>query len=112
MQKIRKTRKTARRRRKLNLFNFSMVLLVAAGLAYLCSSLFLRSYNNELSTRIQQRNSETAVLQTQNDAVAVDIQTLEKKERVDQIASSDGMTSDSNSVITISASTDQATSGD
>ena len=100
MQKIRKTRKTARRRRKLNLFNFSMVLLVAAGLAYLCSSLFLRSYNNELSTRIQ------------NDAVAVDIQTLEKKERVDQIASSDGMTSDSNSVITISASTDQAASGD
>ena len=73
---------------------------------FFVSALFCRSYNNSLSTKIQKTNTQITALETENDAMQVDIQTLANRDRVNTIASDAGMSTDSDSVITISAADD------
>lgn len=103
MTAIRKTRKSVRARRKVKMLNFAIGLTLGSGLVFLLCSLFLRSYNNELSTKAQEISSQIAVLETQNDAVRIDIQTLGNYNRVEEIAAADGMSMNPNNIITISA---------
>lgn len=85
------------------MLNFAIGLTLGSGLVFLLCSLFLRSYNNELSTKAQEISSQIAVLETQNDAVRIDIQTLGNYNRVEEIAAADGMSMNPNNIITISA---------
>ena len=85
--------------------NAAILCLMVSTFLYVLSSLFLRTYNNSLSTQAQEVSAKISTLQTQNDAMQVDINTLSKRDRVSQIASSDGMTNDSNNVISISTTT-------
>ena len=96
----RKTRKTKATKR-VRVETLSIFVLLISSFLYVSTSLFLRSYNNSLSTKTQEISAKISTLQTQND----DINTLSKRDRVNQIASGDGMTSDSNNVISISATT-------
>lgn len=100
----RKTRKTKATKR-VRVETLSIFVLLISSFLYVATSLFLRSYNNSLSTKTQEISAKISTLQTQNDAMQVDINTLSKRDRVNQIASGDGMTSDSNNVISISATT-------
>ena len=104
MKKIsnKKIRKTTKAKRKIRFEAAATIIFMISSLFYVCSSLFLRSYNNSLSTKAQEISAEIVTLQTQNDAMQVDINTLSKRDRVNQIAEEDGMTSDSNNVISIS----------
>ena len=92
-----------KKRKKLDLLTFTVVLFFFSMVLYLGSSLFLRSYNNELSSRKQQINSEIAVLETQNDAIEVEISQLASAERVDEIAANNGMTRNQDAIITITS---------
>jgi|GEM_PF-202664 len=98
-QMKKKTKKKAKK--SLKLYSFSGILLLCSAFLYLCSSLFLRSYNNALSTQKQKIDSEIAVIETQNDAITVEIQTLSTKERIDEVALSSGMSVDQNNIITV-----------
>ncbi len=99
------TKKVVKKRRKLNLVRFSLTVFGISTIAFLFSTLFLRSYNNSLSTQKQSIDSQIATIETQNDAVKVEIQTLSSSDRVDEIAAGDGMSRNQNNVITISDET-------
>lgn len=104
--KSRQTKNVKKKKNRLDLLSISInILLVAAGLFFI-SALFCNSYNNSLSTKIQKINAQITALETENDAMQVDIQTLANRDRVNTIASDAGMSSDSDSVITISAADD------
>ena len=95
-------------KKSLKTLKFSVTLFLFSALLYLASSLFLRSYNNELSSRKQQITSEIAVLETQNDAIEVEISQLASAERVDEIAANNGMTRNQDAIITITGDTTES----
>lgn len=68
---------------------------------FVASSLFLGNVNNALATKIQQVQTETANLQLQNDAVAVEIQQLGVSNRINEIASANGMVRNQGNIITV-----------
>lgn len=88
-------------KRSFALFNFTIVLFSFSVLLYLTSALFLRSYNNSISTRAQELSQEIATLELQNDAVEVEIAQLASADRIDEIASNNGLTRNSGNVISI-----------
>lgn len=94
--------KKAPKKRRLNFARFSVSIFFLTAVAYLFCTLFLRSYNNSLSTKKQSIDSQIATIETQNDAVKVEIQTLSSSDRVDEIAAGDGMSRNQSNVITIS----------
>lgn len=98
------TKKRIKKKRRINLFGFSLVVFFMSAILSLFCTLFLRSYNNSLSTQKQSIDSQIATIETQNDAVKVEIQTLSSSDRVDEIAAGDGMSRNQSNIITISDS--------
>ena len=94
---VRRKRKT----RRIKLHGFTVILFFISTTLYLLSSLFLRSYNNNLSTMAQEINEQIAVIELQNDAVRVEINQLASSDRIDQIASANGLNNNQDSIITI-----------
>lgn len=90
-----------KRKRKFGLSQFATTFLFFSAIAYVVSALFLRSYNNNLSTKKQQIDAQIAQLQVQNDAVAVEVNTLNNRDRVNSIASDDGLSMDQSNIVTI-----------
>lgn len=78
-----------------------MLLFVVSLFAAMASSLFLRSYNNALTMRVQSTEDEIATLKAENDAYKVAIQDLSNKERVLSIAEMEGMAMNQGNVVTI-----------
>lgn len=103
----RNVKKHHRKKQKLNIFRFSTMMMSVFGILFLISSLTFKSINNGLSTQIQEITNQITTLETANDAIQVDIQTLANRERVNTIAGSDGMKSESDNVITISQADSQ-----
>lgn len=95
------TVKKKTKKRRIDMFHISISFFSISLLAALISTLFLRSYNNSLSTQKQSIDSQIATIQTQNDAVKVEIQTLSSSDRVDEIAAGSGMSRNQSNVITI-----------
>ena len=79
------------------------VLLFAcfAVIVWLFSTLFLRSYNINLSMEQQQIASKISALQVENDAIRVEIQSLNSRERVTNIASDAGLEVNQNNIVTV-----------
>ncbi len=98
------TKKRTKKKRKINLAGFSVAVFFMSAILSLFCTLFLRSYNNSLSTQKQSIDSQIATIETQNDAVKVEIQTLSSSDRVDEIAAGDGMSRNQSNIITISDS--------
>ena len=94
-----------KRKKKIVLTKFAVTLFIFSSLLYLSSALFLRTYNNGLSSKKQAIESEIAKLETQNDAIKVVIQTLSTRDRVDYIAEENGLELDQGNIITITATT-------
>ncbi|NCB33003.1 MAG: hypothetical protein EOM64_03815 [Erysipelotrichia bacterium] len=97
-----------KRKKQLKLVSFAVSFFLFSAVSYLGSALFLRTYNNALSTEKQSIESKIADLQTQNDAVKVEIRTLSTRDRVDTIASDNGLSLDQNNIITITATDDSS----
>ena len=98
MAKIVKRKKTKRR---IRLPGFICIMFLFSMTLYLLTSLFLRSYNNNLSTMAQEINEQIAVIELQNDAVRVEINQLASSDRIDQIAAASGLNNNQHSIITI-----------
>ncbi|MBO7703920.1 MAG: hypothetical protein J6S26_05690 [Solobacterium sp.] len=90
-----------KKKKKLKLINFAVVFFLTSSLLYLGSTLFLRTYNNSLSSRKQEIEAKITELQVANDAVAVEVNTLNNRERVNTIASDKGLRLEQNNIITI-----------
>ena len=98
MARIVKTKKT---KKAFQLQNFALMLLLFSSALYLASSLFLRSYNNRLSTQKQSVENQIAVLELQNKSAEVEIAKLSSADRIDEIASANGMTVNQDNIIMI-----------
>ncbi|MCF0110100.1 MAG: cell division protein FtsL [Erysipelotrichaceae bacterium] len=97
MAKIVKTRK-----RRMRFEGLSVTLFIVTGFMWMASCLFLRSYNNSLSLKTQQINSQIATLETENAAVTLEIQTLSTRDRVVGIANEGGLDMNQGNIITVS----------
>ena len=97
MAKIVKVKK----KRSMRLQVFTLLFFSVSLVMYLCSSLFLRSINNSLSTQKQQIETQIAALKVKNDAVKVAIQGLSNRERVVSIATDAGLSMNQSNIVTI-----------
>ena len=97
MAKIVKVKK----KRSMRLQVFTLLFFSVSLVMYLCSSLFLRSINNSLSTQKQQIETQIAALKVENDAVKVAIQGLSTRERVVSIATDAGLSMNQSNIVTI-----------
>lgn len=89
------------KRKSLKLLNFTITLFLFSITLYLVSSLFLRSYNNSLSTQKQEILAEIKQIEIQNDALDVEIAQLTSTERVEAIAANNGLSRNQDNVVTI-----------
>lgn len=90
-----------KKKKKLKLLNFSVVFFMLSAILYLGSTLFLRTYNNSLSSKKQEIEAKISELKVSNDALAVEVNTLNNRERVNTIAADKGLSLDQNNIITI-----------
>ena len=90
-----------KKKKKLKLLNFSVVFFMLSAILYLGSTLFLRTYNNSLSSKKQEIEAKISELKVANDALAVEVNTLNNRERVNTIAADKGLSLDQNNIITI-----------
>lgn len=89
------------KKRRVDLTRVSTTIFFTSLVSFLFSTLFLRSYNNSLSTQKQTIDQQIATIEVQNDAIQVEIQTLSSSDRVDEIAAGNGMSRNQNNVTTI-----------
>ena len=94
-------RKIKKRKKEFRLMKVSFSMFLLACISYLGSSLFLRSYNNSISTKQQEIAAQISSLQVQNDAVAVEVNTLNNRDRVNTIANDNGLSLDESNIVTI-----------
>lgn len=97
------------KKRRFDLLHFAGGIFFTSLCLSLFCTLFLRTYNNNLSTQKQSIDTQIASIQTQNDAVKVEIQTLSSSDRVDEIAADNNMSRNQSNVVTI---TDETQSGE
>ena len=94
-------KKAIRKRKKIRLVNFTVFLFVISSILFLASTLFLRTYNTQLSSQKQEYEAKISELRVANDAIAVEVNTLNNRERVNTIAADKGLSLDQNNIITI-----------
>ncbi len=99
-------KKNKKKMRRLNLVGFTIIFTFGSGLFYLGTQLFLRTKNNTLSAQKQSIEREIAQIETQNDAIKVEIQTLSTRERVDNIATENGLSLNQDNIVTIAVNGD------
>lgn len=90
-----------KKKKKIRLATLSAVSLVLSCLMWISSSLFLRTYNNHLSSKIQNIQSETKQLEIENDANRIEINTLSNKERIESISNENGLRYNVDNIIII-----------
>lgn len=93
--------KLVKKKKKLRLEGFAAALFFIAAVFSVSSSLFLRTYNNSLSAQKQSIGRQISALQTENDALKVQVQSLSTRDRVTDIAQQDGMAQNQNNIVTI-----------
>ena len=99
MARIVKVRKPAKRR--IDLWHLSVIIFCASAAVYLMSSLFLRSLNNSLTVQIQETQKEISLLEMQNESINLEIARLASMDRVDEIASKNGLSRNTDNIIRI-----------
>ena len=101
MARIVKTNKPQKRKGKVNIFNLALVILFFCSAIYLASALFLRTYNNALTSEIQETQKEISLLEMQNESINLEIARLASMDRVDEIASNNGLSRNTDNIIRI-----------
>ncbi|MBO4358645.1 MAG: hypothetical protein IKX97_03880 [Erysipelotrichaceae bacterium] len=90
-----------RKRRKLNLSGLATVLFTFSLIAQLATSLLVNTINTSLAMRIQAMNEEIAILKTENQNLTYEINTLENKDRIYEIAEQANLYQDSDNIIAV-----------
>ncbi len=94
-------KKNKKSRKHMNLIGFTITFCLFSVGFGLSTRLFLRTVNNTLSAKKQSIEREIAQIETQNDAIKVEIQTLSTRERVDNIANENGLSLNQDNIVTI-----------
>lgn len=97
MARIIKTKKKHQSR----LYAIACGLFFCAMAACMIKTLFLNTIANGITVDIENINREVAVLESQNDALNLEIQNLMSKDRVYDIATEAGLSQNQNNVISV-----------
>lgn len=89
------------KRRKLRLRGLALLLLIFSSLAWLTVRLYTNTTNAKLTMKIQEMNEELNELQAQNQSLNFEIQTLQNKDRVYEIASTANMNQIADNIISL-----------
>lgn len=90
-----------RKRRKLKLRGFAILLFSFALVAWLGTTLFVNTINASLTVKIQKMNDELAEIADQNKTLNFQIQNLENKDRIYEVASTANMDQIEDNIISI-----------
>lgn len=92
--------KIIRKRRKIDRFNqFAAVIFTIAILAQIGVSLFIGTYNTNLTMEIQNMANQINTLQEENEKINIAISSLENKDRVYEVATTAGLEHNQDNVI-------------
>ena len=75
-----------KKRRRLSFNGLAIVLFTIALISWLLTSLLVNTVNTSLTMKIQTMNEELAQLQAANQTLTYEIQSLENKDRVFEVA--------------------------
>lgn len=90
-----------RKKRKLRIEALAKLLLSVAIIAWVSTSLFVNTKNAELTVKIQKMNEELASLTQENQTLSFEIQTLESKDRIYEVAQTANMDQIKDNIISI-----------
>lgn len=94
--------KLRKKTRKTNRFNqFAVVIFTIAIIAQVGVSLFIGTYNTNLTMEIQNMSSQISTLKEENEKITIQISSLENKDRVYEIADTAGLDQNQDNVISI-----------
>ena len=90
-----------KKRRKIRLEAVAVLLIIPAVILSIFSSLFLRQVKASLMIRIQNMNNECTTLRSENQRLAIEIQTLQNKDRIYNLATEAGLQQNEANVISM-----------
>lgn len=96
MAKIRKRKRKTNKLEKFAVLFFTIAIIVATA-----TSLFVGTYNTNLTMEIQNMNNQIASLKSDNEKITIEISSLENKERVYTVASDAGLDQNQENIISI-----------
>lgn len=90
-----------KRRRKVNVQGLIIVTFTFVLIGWLATVLFVNTMNASLTMKIQQLNDELAVLTNENQTLNFEIQSLENKDRIYEVAQTANMNQVQSNIISI-----------
>lgn len=90
-----------RKRRRIRLQGFAFLFLSFALLTWLGTTLFVNTINASLTIEIQKMNDELASITQENETLNYEIQTLENKDRIYELAATANMDQIQDNIISI-----------
>ncbi len=96
MAKIRRRKRKTNKLGRLAVFLFSLALISLLG-----TSLFVGTYNTNLTMEIQNMTSQIASLKAENEKINIEISSLENKDRVYALASDAGLDQNQDNIVSI-----------
>jgi cell division protein FtsL len=98
-------RRNKKNDREMKFLSFTCLFTLISVIVFFVGSLGLKAYNNSLSIKKQSMEEEILSTETQNDSLQVEIRQLASSDRVNQVAASNGMSYNQNSISTVSDGT-------
>ena len=94
--------KIRRRKRKTNkLGRFAVLIFTLSLITLLATSLFVGTYNTNLTMEIQNMTSQIDSLKAENEKINIEISSLENKDRVYAVANDAGLDQNQDNIISI-----------
>lgn len=90
-----------RKRKKIKLQGFAFVFFSVSLIAWLGVTLFVNTINASLTMKIQKMNDELASLTTDNQTLNFEIQSLENKDRIYEVAQTANMDQIQDNIISV-----------
>lgn len=90
-----------RKRRRLSINGWAVVLFTFSLIAWLVTSLIVNTINASLTMKIQAMNEEIEMLKNENQSLIYEINTLENKDRVYELAQLADLYQDSDNIIAV-----------
>ena len=94
--------KIRRRKRKTNkLGRFAVLIFTLSLISLLATSLFVGTYNTNLTMEIQNMTSQIDSLKAENEKINIEISSLENKDRVYAVANDAGLDQNQDNIVSI-----------
>ena len=90
-----------KKRRRLNLNGIAVLAFSLSLIAWLISSLLINTINTSLIMKIQSMNDELTALKSENQTLNYEIQSLENKDRIYEVAQAQSLNQVAENIISI-----------